>query len=293
MQMIVERDERGVVSSGIASEDPPDAVPAPSASIHLADRQSGGRESMMSVKAHNRSYEVSDLAASRKALIDALIDVAGLTPSSRILDIGCGFGRLAVGLAGYLDADGSYDGFDIVPEAVNWCAANIRGPHGNIRFQHADIYSKEYNPHGRTKAGKYRFPFKDAKFDIVVLVSIFAHLTPAESDNYIGEIARLLKPKGRCFATYPSAPPKSRRPMPCRDSPIHFKQAKREAGLHWSAVKRIQESTAGREEVFLRSGCAKHGLSSKFYPGYWRKKTPRCSRRSETGDHNVMIARKP
>jgi SAM-dependent methyltransferase len=248
---------------------------------------------MMPAKVDNRSYAMSDLAASRKALIDALIDVAGLTPSSHVLDVGCGFGRLAVGLADYLNADGSYDGFDIVPEAVNWCAANIRGQYGNIRFQHADIYSKEYNQHGRIKAHKYRFPFEDETFDIVALVSIFAHLSPAESDNYVGEISRVLKPKGRCFATYPSAKRKSRRQMSCRDSIIRFQEAEQDLGIHRSDIKKMPELAVGYDEGFVRGCYTKHGMSAKLYPGYWCKKATCCPRRSGIGDHNVMVACKP
>ena len=49
-----------------------------------------------------------------------LKNLCGLQPSHRVLDVGSGMGRMAVGLSSYL-TDGSYEGLDIVPSGVNWC----------------------------------------------------------------------------------------------------------------------------------------------------------------------------
>lgn len=42
------------------------------------------------------------------------IELGGLKPSDRVLDVGCGIGRLAIPLTQYLDARGGYAGLDIV-----------------------------------------------------------------------------------------------------------------------------------------------------------------------------------
>lgn len=260
------------------------------APIDLAERLFGRRDSMAPPRAHNCTGAVSDLEASRKALVDALVEVAGLTPSARVLDVGCGFGRLAAGLTGYLDAGGSYDGFDIVPEAVTWCATNISAPHGNIRFRRADIYNKEYNPRGRTKAVDYRFPFGDETFDVVVLVSIFTHMLPPEVDNYIGEIAQVLKPKGRCFATYLLLTPEARRLMSSPDSIMNFKH---NLGSHWLVSTKVPELAVGYNENVVRELYAKHGLSWELYPGYWCGQASHWPRDSGIGEQDVVVARKP
>ena len=50
----------------------------------------------------------------------------GLRPDSRVLDIGCGIGRMAVPLTQYLDtATGSYRGIDPVAGGINWCRQTI------------------------------------------------------------------------------------------------------------------------------------------------------------------------
>jgi len=49
------------------------------------------------------------------------VRLGGLTASDRVLDIGCGLGRIARPLTAYLDATASYEGFDPVPQAIAWC----------------------------------------------------------------------------------------------------------------------------------------------------------------------------
>ena len=49
-----------------------------------------------------------------------LLEHYGMRPSSDLLDIGCGIGRLAYECASYLDADATYTGLDIAPVVIDW-----------------------------------------------------------------------------------------------------------------------------------------------------------------------------
>jgi SAM-dependent methyltransferase len=60
----------------------------------------------------------------------------------------------------------------------------------------------EYNPDGEMSASQYQFPYSPEKFDFVVLVSVFTHMLDEDVRNYIGEIARVLRAGGRCFASF-------------------------------------------------------------------------------------------
>ena len=126
-----------------------------------------------------------------------LITYAGLAPTSRILEPGCGCGRNARYIAPLLDPkQGSYDGFDIEPEGIEWANRTIGSVYANCRFAHADIHNTNYNSEGKIDAGSYSFPYEEGAFDLVFLPSVFTHLTKDAFENYVHEIARVVAPGG-------------------------------------------------------------------------------------------------
>lgn len=130
-----------------------------------------------------------------------LIARGRLLPHERILDLGSGNGQKARVLAYYLNQHGSYEGLDIVKAGVEWCQERY-AVFPNFRFQFADVYSSHYNPTAWYLDNEYRLPFADGEFDMVFLSSVFTHMLPDGVANYIAEISRVLKPGGRCVATF-------------------------------------------------------------------------------------------
>ena len=130
------------------------------------------------------------------------VDIGGLEPHHRVLDVGCGVGRMAVPLMGFLNERGRYAGFDVVPSLVDWCQAEIAARDSRFSFQRFDLRNSTYNPTGATRAVDLRFPYDDASFDFVFLTSVFTHLLPDDLRHYLSEIARVLTPGGRCFSTF-------------------------------------------------------------------------------------------
>lgn len=134
--------------------------------------------------------------------LDMFKTYGGLQPDYRVLDIGCGIGRIAVPLTNYLNNDGSYEGFDIVKRGINWCKKHISAHHPNFRFLHIDLKNDLYNTATNETAQHFRFPYADNDFDLVVLTSVFTHMMPDDVANYMHQISRVLKPGGRCIATF-------------------------------------------------------------------------------------------
>jgi len=126
---------------------------------------------------------------------------ANLLPHEHVLDVGCGIGRIAAGLTGYLRPPGSYLGFDIVRDGVAWCRKHILSRHAHFSFEHANIFNGHYNPSGTVRPSEYAFPCDDSSKDFVFLTSVFTHMLPADMDRYVREIARVLRPGGRCLGT--------------------------------------------------------------------------------------------
>src|SRR5947208_16983983 len=68
---------------------------------------------------------------------DRLLQSFGLRSSSRLLDVGCGVGRLAIGIIDRLGPIKAYRGLDVDPRYVEWCHKHIERaypPYQFIRF---------------------------------------------------------------------------------------------------------------------------------------------------------------
>lgn len=134
--------------------------------------------------------------------INILKQLAYLKPDEKILDIGCGVGRVALPLTQFLNKKGEYYGIDVNPRFVEWCKRNISTKYPNFHFQRINIFNEMYNPAGIKDIKKFQLPFTDEAFDVVVLFSVFTHMKPGEVKYYLEEIRRVLKRKGRCVASF-------------------------------------------------------------------------------------------
>jgi SAM-dependent methyltransferase len=126
----------------------------------------------------------------------------GLRSDSNVLEIGCGLGRTAFPLRYALIAEGTYDGFEIAGEKVEFLTRTFEPAYPNFRFKRADVYNAYYNPSGSIAADRYVFPYTDASFDLVYAASVFTHMLPSGVAWYLRESARVLRPNGRCVFSF-------------------------------------------------------------------------------------------
>lgn len=143
----------------------------------------------------------SDFVETGEEFARHLVEHAGLTPGSAVLDVGCGIGRMARPLTRILGPAGRYAGFDINPEGIAWCRRRYAS-HPNFRFALADLHNARYHPAGTQAAADYRFPHPDGSFDVVFMTSVATHLLADECAHYLAESARVLKPGGRLLVTF-------------------------------------------------------------------------------------------
>ena len=102
---------------------------------------------MVPWKVYSRTIGGGDFERVGARYLQRFVEIGELGPNDRVLDVGCGVGRMAVPLTSYLSPEGSYRGFDVVEESVRWCTRRITPHYDTFRFDHAHVYNKHYNPH--------------------------------------------------------------------------------------------------------------------------------------------------
>ncbi len=123
----------------------------------------------------------------------------------RVLDVGAGNGRQAIGMVELGVA--SYTGLEVVRRSVDW-ANRAFASTGNVRFDWFDVRNEMYNPHGSQEPEAVAFPYPDGSFDFVVALSLYTHLERlAVAARYASETARVLRPGGGAFMTFFRSPP--------------------------------------------------------------------------------------
>lgn len=107
-----------------------------------------------------------------------------LSKNDRVLDLGCGNGRLRKFIETNLIPEGNYFGFDISEGLLKIA----RKDHPNDHFFRGDFSET--------------LPFGADNFEVVVSIAAFHHLlTKKEQKALLSEIFRILKPGGKVFLT--------------------------------------------------------------------------------------------
>ena len=132
---------------------------------------------------------------------ERLIKNFGLIKRKKILDVGCGMGRLPLGIIGKVCEIKKYVGIDVDKKSIKWCKHYISKYHTNYQFIYINTKNLRYNPDGKIINNEFSFPLKNEEFDIIYLYSVFSHMTIEDIKIYLKEFKKILVKSGRIFLT--------------------------------------------------------------------------------------------
>lgn len=209
-----------------------------------------------------------DFVKSGNELVRRFIQLGGLKPGDRFLDVGCGIGRVAIPLTHFLNSEGRYEGFDPIELGVNFCRKTITPHYPNFNFQYTPLKNDLYRNSGAS-ASKFRFPFAENEFDFICVNSVFTHMVEAEVVQYLDEISRVLKPGGTCYASFFLLDDEALRTI----EPVFSFPFK--VGNHFLMDEKVESANVAFEAAWLANQLIVRGLKTlEKWPGFWPGREP-------------------
>ena len=182
---------------------------------------------------------------SAKADVQRLADYCQLTSDSRLLEVGCGAGRLPIGLKLTYPTINRYLGLDVNKPRIDWCREHL-GEQGKYEFEHVDVENSRYNPGGELGQSDCQIPAASESIDCIYLFSVFSHLFEEDIRDYLQEFRRVLSKNGSVFLT---AFVDDKADKAVEENPTHF------GPLDWSGpLHCVLYKTSHLNEIFSDCG---------------------------------------
>ena len=115
-----------------------------------------------------------------ESIKDQLVELGGLQPDHRVLDVGCGWGTFSYALAPDV---AEVVGVDFSARSVEICEAGAR----ELGLTNVSFLCRDGGDTG----------LESDSFDAVLAADLLEHLYPEDSDRIVREAFRVLKPGGR------------------------------------------------------------------------------------------------
>jgi ubiquinone/menaquinone biosynthesis C-methylase UbiE len=119
------------------------------------------------------------------AMRETTLNLAGIAPGEKVLDVGCGTGTLTIAAKARAGANGEVHGIDAAPEMIEVARRKATEQGTDIDFRVGLIED---------------IPLPDDEFDLVLSSFMLHHLPSELKRSGLTEIQRVLKPGGRFLA---------------------------------------------------------------------------------------------
>jgi len=120
-----------------------------------------------------------------RKLWHAVLELGEVSPGEKLLDVGCGTGRLALAVHSAVGPSGEVHGIDAAPEMIKVARRKAARAGADVHF-HVGAFEE--------------MPFEDGYFDVITNTLVMHHLPGEVKRHGFREARRVLKPGGRFIA---------------------------------------------------------------------------------------------
>lgn len=205
---------------------------------------------------HGR-WDVDEFLATGRDEVDAALShlshLTTIGPLQRVLDFGCGAGRLSQALARHAS---EVIGLDVSAPMLD-TARRIDRSNGRCRFeinQHDDLSD-----------------FDDDAFDLVYSSLVLQHLPPAAAERFLAEFARVTKPGGAIIIQVASVPLRNPKGLLFRYAPRRLLRFGQTKVLGYPAPMRMEPISAEKIAEMWASWSVEvlDRSADETYGGHW------------------------
>lgn len=141
-----------------------------------------------------------DNPSGRGALDDLRIPGKPAIDYRRVLDFGCGCGRVARQMMQQKKQPIEYCGLDLNKAAIEWSAENLSPRHPGFTFRHLDFHNAQFNPGGAPQP--LPFPVPENHYTLALACSVFTHIIESDIGFFFRECAKALADDGLLWSTW-------------------------------------------------------------------------------------------
>ncbi|WP_170294728.1 class I SAM-dependent methyltransferase [Roseospira navarrensis] len=116
----------------------------------------------------------------------------------KILDVGCGVGRLYLAARPSMNEEDHYTGLDLSKRCIDICKSTYK--EDNATF----VYYSTNNSYYKSKEANnlQPWPLEDNSFNMVTALSVWTHLREEDWVFYLSEVKRVLSPGGKAVISF-------------------------------------------------------------------------------------------
>lgn len=207
--------------------------------------------------------------------VDIIERISTIEQGMKVLDFGCGCGRVSLPILEKIGPQGTIVGVDIIPKMIEFCREEITSIYPNSNFYQLVAENSHYTQWTETQAKDSSqisdlTDIAESEFDLIFAFSVFTHLDLEDTKKYLKQFSKLLRPGGSIVISAMFINESSMRGLHNNTSNVPFgKSIKRRRDIYFGNPQDKLAAVGFREASFIKLAVDAGLEVSQIYYGAW------------------------